>query len=76
MCNLSGKNFDQIKTIENTLQKAFSENIGWSEQLISEFFTINYYKKGTVHLKFIDLSLLDLFNSIAAKGKNWLPGDR
>jgi len=74
MCSLSGKNFNNILTIRESMQKAFEQ--GWDVEVESEFFTIRYYKKGTVHLKFKDDKLLLEFNMCAAKSKKWLPGDK
>lgn len=43
----------------------------WMEQ---KYYDIKLFKKGTVHIRFRDLYLLDDFNAIAAKGKQWLGG--
>lgn len=73
MCSLTGKNYNEVKTIQSALTGAFPE---WGHNPESEFFTIRYYKKGTVHLTFKSERLLMDFNRAAAKGKNWLPGER
>lgn len=31
------------------------------------------YKKGTCHIKFTDMDVIQKFNLFAARGKNWLP---
>lgn len=41
----------------------------------SEFFTIRYYKKGTIHFTFKDNSLRERFCIAYAKDKSWLPHD-
>jgi len=75
LCNMTGRNFDGIVTIIQGLQKAFGEQ-GWGGTAFSEFFTMKYYKKGTLHLTFKDEKVWEDFNVAAAKGKKWLPGDR
>jgi hypothetical protein len=74
MCSLEGKNYNDILSIDTALSCAFKE--GWGAACTSEFFSIKFYKKGTAHLTFLRKTLLDDFNRAAAKGKNWLPGDR
>lgn len=44
-----------------------------SDPLITEFFKIKVFKKGTVHIDFLDLKILEDFNRRAAQGKKWLP---
>lgn len=46
-----------------------------SKKIMSTFFEITLYKKGTIHLRFLDENLLRKFNYVAAKEKNWLPFD-
>lgn len=41
----------------------------------STFFTIKFYKKGTIHLTFKDLNIWKEFNYRACRFKNWLPND-
>lgn len=41
----------------------------------AEFFYLDVYKKGTIHVKYKDENLLKQFNILAGKGKNWLPDD-
>jgi len=41
----------------------------------TEFFTLDSYKKGTLHITFKNQEYLDQFNILANKGKNWLPSD-
>lgn len=38
-----------------------------------KFFKVNFYKKGTAHIIFTNLDLLEKFNIYAAKNRNWLP---
>jgi hypothetical protein len=74
MSGLAGKSFNNVLNIDTALSDAFKN--GWGAPCRSEFFDIKFYKKGTIHLKFLSKTLLDDFNRAAARGKNWLPGDR
>jgi hypothetical protein len=75
LCNLTGQKQEKIVTVINAL-RAVCETKQWNQPCESTFFEIKYHKKGTVHLIWKDQELLDRFNAAAAKGKNWLPGDR
>lgn len=46
-----------------------------STKIVSTYFTMTVYKKGTMHLKFNDKDILRRFNVAACKGRNWLPQD-
>lgn len=70
LCALSGKNYDEISTIVNSITTALKAKEFSCE---SEFFTIRMYKKGTAHFLFKDLDLWEKFNTVACKGKKWLP---
>jgi len=48
---------------------------GQSRGIESTYFTVNCYKKGTIHLTFNDENILRRFNVAACIGKNWLPCD-
>lgn len=43
-----------------------------SNKVVSTFFEITYFKKGTIHIVFRDKFVWDEFNLRAAKGKGWL----
>lgn len=76
MCMLSGKKFEDIATIHNTLRKRFRGISHEGEEgntAESEFFQLKFFQKGTLHLYFKDEYLWQQFNIQAAKGKNWLP---
>lgn len=49
-------------------------NLHYSSVFYSTFFAMRMYKKGTLHLDFQDIDLLDEFNRIAAEGKKWVGG--
>jgi len=38
-----------------------------------KYFDIDLYKKGTMHIKFRDMELIDKMNIYAARNRNWLP---
>lgn len=59
--------------MSTALEGAFKA--GESRKIISTYFTLTAYKKGTLHLTFNDDDILRRFNVTACKGKNWLPGD-
>ena len=40
-----------------------------------KYFTVTFYRKGTVHITFKNLDLLEKFNIYAAKNRRWLPPD-
>jgi methylase of polypeptide subunit release factors len=61
----------EYKSIIDTINENISE--GKTSGIKSTYFTITYYKKGTIHLTFNDDDILRRFNIAAAKGKNFLP---
>lgn len=75
-CHLTGKKIEAIKGIEDTLRFHVNDREStlcpFSNPCKSEFFSIRVYKKGTVHLTFLDEELWHNFNIAAAKSKNWL----
>lgn len=78
LCMLSGKSLSDIVTIERALKDKFQE-LGqirpgqvFENVVESEFFRIKFWKKGTMHLEFLDDYLWQEFNRQAAKGKNWV----
>jgi hypothetical protein len=40
-----------------------------------KYFNVTFYKKGTMHITFTNLDLLEKFNIYAAKNRRWLPPD-
>ena len=73
MCVVTGKNFDQITTVARALDMSFqrgdSKWVCWST-----FFEARYFKKGTLHLRFLDPLEWEQFNIAAAKGRKWVGG--
>ena len=78
MCMLSGKPMNEILTIEDALTRRFQDlktiqpGDDYSNEVDSEFFSLKFWKKGTLHMTFRDPFLWREFNLQAAKGKNWL----
>ena len=61
MCFLDGKQFENVKTIVQSIEES-SNNLCYSE-----FFKIRYFKKGTIHIEFIDEELWNRFNKQACQ---------
>lgn len=58
-------------SLENALRLAeATEN---TRNIDTKYFTATFYKKGTAHLVFKDLELLEKFNLFAGQKKGWLP---
>ncbi|QLE46393.1 DUF4942 domain-containing protein (plasmid) [Nostoc sp. C052] len=75
MCWLCHAKFNEIHTLAMTISDFCNlayETGEYKKPFQSTFFTIRIYKKGTVHLDFKDLKLLEDFNRKAAEGKKWL----
>lgn len=76
-----GKKLRQLNTIVGALERKFNTLDGVPGGALddnvckSEFFHIRFFKKGTIHLTWLDENLWDRFNIAAAQGKNWLPMD-
>ena len=68
----------KLSDVPHTLRDTIAEMLRgqrWGEKLQSTYFELKCYKKGTVHFRFLDKSLWERFNMVAAAGKNWLPDD-
>jgi len=79
ICILSGKSFNDIQSIENSLE-TFCRDIkqnkrDYSEKFESEFFKIRIFKKGSVHLWFKDVKLNEDFNKRVATHRKWIGSD-
>lgn len=60
-------------SMADAIKNAFAH--GQSSKIVSEYFTITCYKKGTIHLTFNSEDILRRFNVVACRGKEWLPHD-
>lgn len=74
LCHLTGKGIENVVSICDGLNNAVDGiPMHLVEQVAeSEFFTMRFYKKGTAHLTFKDLDLLDQFNRYVAEKRGWL----
>lgn len=50
-----------------------AEKSGDAKNVDTKYFTATFYKKGTAHLVFKDMELLEKFNIFASQKKGWLP---
>ena len=66
---LEGKDFRNIKSITKELAVKDKDFGKWYE---SEYFYFKIFKKGTGHFKFKNEILLEKFNQIACRSKNWI----
>ena len=58
-------------TLDAAFKMAQEEQI--TKNIDTKYFTVTIYKKGTAHLVFKDLDLLEKFNLFASQKKGWLP---
>ena len=57
--------------LHGVLEEAFKS--GQNKGIRCKFFTVDLYKKGTMHIKFHSQALVDRFNIYCCQKKNWLP---
>ena len=50
-----------------------AEKSGDAKNVDTKYFTATFYKKGTAHLVFKDMELLEKFNIFASQKEGWLP---
>lgn len=78
---VEGKKLRQVNTIVAALEAKFETMDGIPHGSLedntcsSSYFHIRFFKKGTIHLTWLDEDLWQRFNIAAAQGKNWLPMD-
>ena len=77
LCFIVNKKYNDIydNTIVGMSKNRLKVPLYFGQWYESEFFRFKFFKKGTMHLEFKDLSLLQRFNVIACQCKNWLPAD-
>lgn len=46
---------------------------GQTAKIPLKYFNVTFYKKGTCHIEFLDLKLLEKFNLFGSQKKGWLP---
>ncbi len=75
LCWLSATPVDVgLNTWKSLKAYLWDSQLNHQQKFDSHFFEFRFYKKGTLHLYFKDLKLLESFNSAAAKGKKWIGG--
>ncbi len=77
---LTGEKYENICLISDALEVKFRElgRVGsgtFDNVCESRFFKIRFFKKGTIHLEFLDSRLHEEFNLRACAGKQWLPAE-
>lgn len=68
LCVVTGRNFDTITTIVKAIEQR-----PMFQEATSTFFDLRWFKKGTVHLTWLDEQVRRDFNIAAARGRGWLP---
>lgn len=58
-------------SLDEALKRA--ERFSETKKVRTKYFLLTFYKKGTVHIEFLDERLLKKFNLYAAKNRAWLP---
>ena len=71
LCFISGKDILNINRIEDV----FRNDLSFGSWYDSEFFKFKMFKKGTLHIRFLDNYIYEQFNIVACKSKNWLGTD-
>ena len=51
----------------------YAERQGQTKNIQCKYFAVDFYKKGTCHIKFTDQEIVDRLNIYAAQNRNWLP---
>lgn len=51
----------------------FAESYGDTKKIELKYFLVTFYKKGTTHIEFKDMDLLQKFNLFGSQRKGWLP---
>ena len=50
-----------------------ADRAGKTRNIPLKYFDVDIYKKGTVHIKYRNMELIDRFNIYAGRNRNWLP---
>jgi hypothetical protein len=77
LCLVAKRRFDDITTIHTALSNKWGGawSCSTSGECESTFFRIKFYKRGTIHLYWLDENLRRDFNLTAAQGRGWLPSE-
>jgi hypothetical protein len=57
--------------LSETLERSF--NSGVTKNIVCKYFTVTFYKKGTVHITYTCPELIDRYNIYCAQNRKWLP---
>jgi hypothetical protein len=69
--NYLAKNKNSHTDLTETLTQAKTE--GRTGKIQCKYFRLTFYKKGTLHIEFTDIELLNKFNIFGSQKKGWLP---
>lgn len=75
--NLSGvkDTLSQVKDGKKEYERILESIKRYEKNIDCPFMLIDSYKKGTIHLKYKDKKLVEAFNIIVGREKQWLPPD-
>ena len=73
---LDGYNLDSIFSVGQAIEQGIKNDRHTPQKVGSSYFDIRYYKKGTVHLKWLREDLLEKFILTAVRGRKWIGDDR
>ena len=83
LCFLTGKNYDDCESLHDFFRPDIVKGDSdfsypkkyiykeWGQWLVWGFFEIKVFKKGTLHAKFKDEKVWEMFNRACAKAKGW-----
>jgi hypothetical protein len=74
LCMAAGDPYDRNKSTSDLIWKG-QYTIPAGEWQKARYYDFKLFKKGTIHIRFHNLEVLARFNSLAAKGKQWLGGE-
>jgi len=67
---LDGRMTEEVN-LRRVLERA--KVTGQTKNIQCKYFAVDFYKKGTVHIKYTDTEIVDRLNIYAAQNRNWLP---
>lgn len=70
---LSYLNGDELDVNDLLYRMQRADRNGQTKNIDCRYFTVTVYKKGTMHITFKNKALLDRYNIICGKNRNWLP---
>ena len=73
---LDGYSLDSIFSVGQAIEQGIKNDRHTPKKVESSYFDIRYYKKGTVHLKWLREDLMEKFILTAVRGRKWIGDDR